>query len=726
MTPTFTSGSNSTSDESSSLNSPGNNVPSAAFTIQVHAHKPSVTESPHVHFDDFSSDQLQLFSPFSLSPHDTHRGETMGISLGKLPKDTERSRSQDDSLPCNPSHETPSPGPTDTGYASEGQYLLKGKARKGKEKFGKPKGNKDSKPKALDTSNTGEKDGDYASDGGYLSASSSKSQGKSSGKVKSRAMAFFRRRAKKAGRGSDDEDEDSIPPVPAIPILPRPSSPKPLERRAAPSSPTRSGFSPLTLNLTSPPASPPRRRVSKSPPPVHARATFPQQSNHLSMPQGPASTLVVSASAPIVLTPAATAATFPLPPSMPGTPLSTASFPTSAPPSMQFATVVPKSLTVSSSRQHLGIPPPAPPPTLPLPQPPPSPSTSPSGMSPPLPVTPTTPSRKGAPARPIPVVPTTPGSTRPLTPRRAASPFRPLLSPRALPTAVTHTRNGEFYASEGDRPNGKEATGRQRSGTGGLGSPAFLQRRIQHGPPPSPRHPPPDVPLPPSPCPTPGIRPHTPLGSPSKFHEHFSSVSSVPSSQFLSTPKSMSPSPSTAALSESSSGPSVRSSRISSVSERSEEPVIRDSLNMLEYSRPTTSASTISEVSYGQPIPSSFGRRAMDLKSQFSDRSDVSSSIYSQTMHRGNYSVTTYDDDDADVDDAAPKSSVDEDDDVSVYPSDDKTAGRRTMYLVEHGELDENGDEVVIAGSHYWAGHEVPPPLPPLPPLPTRPGPGYF
>ena len=98
-------------------------------------------------------------------------------------------------------------------------------------------------------------------------------------------------------------------------------------------------------------------------------------------------------------------------------------------------------------------------------------------------------------------------------------------------------------------------------------------------------------------------------------------------------------------------------------------------------------------------------------------------------MHRDNGSVTIHDDDDTDVDDAAPKSYVDEDDDASVYPSDDKTAGRRTMYLVEHGELDENGDEIVIAGSHYWAGHEVPPPLPPLPPLPpmrTRPGPGYF
>ncbi|KAH0835697.1 hypothetical protein J3R83DRAFT_9473 [Lanmaoa asiatica] len=720
------------SDESSSLNSPSNNAPSAAVTaIQVHTHKPSVTESPHVHFGDFSSDHLQLFSPFALSPHGAHHGEIKGNSLGKFPRDSERSRSQDDGLCRNPSHESPSPGPADIGYTSEGQYLSIGKVSKGKDNPGKLKGNKGLKPKALDISKTGEKDGDYASDGGYLSASSNKSQGKSPSKVKSRAMAFFRRRPKKYGRGSDDEDEDSIPPVPAIPILPRPSSPKPLERRAAPSSPTRSGFSPLTLNLTNPPASPPKRRVSKSPPPVHARATLPQRSDHFSLPQWSASPLAESTSAPTLLTSVATAATFPLPPSMPGTPLSTASFPATLTPPSQLGTgagSIPKSLTAPPSRHHLSIPPPAPPPTLPLPQPPPSPSTLPNGMLPPLPATPTTPSRRGSPARPIPVVPTTPGSTRPLTPRRAASPFRPLLSPRTLPSAVSHTRNGENpNGSEGNQFNG-EVTGRQRSGTAGLGStPAFLQRRIQHGLPPSPRPPPPDVPLPPSPGPSPSTRPHTVISSPSKFHEHLSSVSSVPLSQFLSTPMSMSPSPSIATLSGSSSGLSVRSSHVSSASDRSEEPANHDSLNVLEYSRPTTSASTFSEVSYGQPITSRFSRPTTDVKSQFSDRSEVSSSIYSPTMHRDNSSVTTYDDDGADVDDTAPKSCVDEDeDDASMYPSDDKTAGRRTMYLVEHGELDENGDEIVIAGSHYWSGHEVPPPLPPLPPMPTRPGPGYF
>ncbi|KAG2346047.1 hypothetical protein BDR05DRAFT_997594 [Suillus weaverae] len=35
------------------------------------------------------------------------------------------------------------------------------------------------------------------------------------------------------------------------------------------------------------------------------------------------------------------------------------------------------------------------------------------------------------------------------------------------------------------------------------------------------------------------------------------------------------------------------------------------------------------------------------------------------------------------------------DDDTSFYPSDEKTAGRRTMYLVENGQaLDEDGDVV--------------------------------
>ncbi|KAG9312655.1 hypothetical protein JVU11DRAFT_7071 [Chiua virens] len=707
VTPAFTSGSNSMSD-ASSFHSPANNAPSAAIaTIQIHTHKPSLTESPHVHFSDFSSDQLQLFSPFALSPYGIHHGENKDNSVGKPPKDTERSHSQDESFRRDPNHETPELACGDSGYTSEGQYLSKVKVSKGKDK---PKGKKGWRPKTPDKSS--EKDTEYASDGGYISASSSKSQGKSSGKVKSRAMAFFRRRPKRSA--SDDDDDVSIPPVPALPTLPRPSSPKPLERRAVPSSPTRSGFSPLSLNLTNPPVSPPRRRVSNSPPPAHARPAPLQRPDHLSAPQRPASSPTTSASIPLLLTPPATV---PLPLSVPGTPLSTASFPATVS-SMRHVSgtgSISKQLTASSSRQHLSIPPPAPPPTLPLPQPPPSPSLSINGQ---LPMTPTMQSRRGSPARPIPVAPTTSGSTQPLTPRRTASPFRPILSPRSLPGSESSQFNGKVVIAK------RSATAL----SGGIGSaPAFLQRKIQHGPPPSPRRPPPDAPLPPSPFLSATTRPRTPMSTPSKFHEHLSSVSSVPLSEVLSAPMSKSPSPSTATLSGSSSGPSVRSSHISSISERYDEPAIRDSSNKLKFLRPTTSASSMSESSYSQPISSTFGGPAIDLQSQISDRSDNSSSVYSPPIHRDSSSVTTCDDDDADVDDVAPKSFVDvEDDDASMYPSDDKTAGRRTMYLLDHGELDESGDEIVINGSRYWDNSEVPPPVPPLPPMPTRPGPGYF
>src|ERR1700709_2891557 len=97
-------------------------------------------------------------------------------------------------------------------------------------------------------------------------------------------MAFFRRKPKKSWQVSDDENEDYMPPVPAMPPMPVPSSPKPLRHLAAPSSPTRSGFTPLTLNFNaSPPGSsaglgrkdrftPPSARVAPpSPTPPSAR-----------------------------------------------------------------------------------------------------------------------------------------------------------------------------------------------------------------------------------------------------------------------------------------------------------------------------------------------------------------------------------------------------------------------------------------------------------------------
>jgi hypothetical protein len=112
----------------------------------------------------------------------------------------------------------------------------------------------------------------------------------------------------------------------------------------------------------------------------------------------------------------------------------------------------------------------------------------------------------------------------------------------------------------------------------------------------------------------------------------------------------------------------------------------------------------------------------MRLASRFSDRSEISSSIYPPTTHRDSASVSAYDDEDADVEEVGTnKSAIDEDDsDASVYPSDDKTAGRRTMYLMEHGAVDETDDEVVIAGNQFWSEGRV------HPPLPTRPGPGFF
>ncbi|KIK77347.1 hypothetical protein PAXRUDRAFT_835010 [Paxillus rubicundulus Ve08.2h10] len=761
ITPTLTYASNTTSDESSSLNSPHNNPSTAVVSgFQVHVHKPSVTQPPHVHFGDFSSEQLQLFSPFALSPPSPTpvlKSHDNATSLTGLSRDTERVWSQDDTLRHNHSHDNPGRGPADAGYSSEGQYLSKGKGAKAKDKPDKKKIKKASKPKALDLSKSDARDTEYTSDGGYLSASSNKSQGKSSSKGKSRAMAFFRRRTKKSQLGSDDEDEDAIPPVPAIPALPKPSSPKPLERRTTPSSPTRSGFTPLTLNF-----SPPKRRASKSPPRVRV-TTSPSPSprpSDRSASQAPASPLVTSASAPVALTPAATAATFPLPPSTPGTPSSTASLPRTSTPPAQFPPMAPsRPAAVPSSRHHLGIPPPAPPPTLPLPQPPPSPST-PSRMmsliSPvlPSPVRPTTPSRRGIPGRPLPPAPIpigpalTPGMQQPqaLSPRRGSSPYRSLLSPKGPPLdqAVPQIPYGEGYrgsavlrhhrhsakssdpSSEGDPVKGRQIiVGRQQSEPSGLAgfvvTSAYLQRRVPHGVPPSPPHPPPDAPLPqlPPASSTPSARPRTPVNSPSKFHEHFSSVSSVPLSRILSVPPSASPSPSTATRSGSSSGPSVSSSLTSlSASDRSD-PQTHEPLGTPDYWRPATSASSTSEVNYGRPTPSSFDSPSRRLVSRFSDRSEASLSVYPPTTRLD--SASAYDDD-ADVEEVdGRKSAFDEEaDDASVYTSEDKTAGRRTMYLVESGAVDENGDEIVIAGSQYWHGGHV------HPPLPTHPRPGFF
>ncbi|KAH7886751.1 hypothetical protein F5I97DRAFT_1045041 [Phlebopus sp. FC_14] len=278
QTPALTCGSNTTSDESSSLNSPRNNNSSAGVSgLQAHTRKPSATEPPHVHFEDFSSDQLQLFSPLTLSPRSPAPSNASKVS-GDLPSSAE------------------------VGCSSEGHSLSKGKGGKQEKKA------KKSKPKALDLSKSEGRETDYTSDGGYLSASSNKSQGKSPSKGKSRAIAFFRRRPKKSQRGSDDEDDNGIPPVPAIPAIPRPSSPKPLRYHGTAPSPTRTGFTSLTLNFSSPPASPPRR-TSKSPPPPHMAAvpssSPPRRSKDLSHPLHSPSFVPASASAASTFNPAA-------------------------------------------------------------------------------------------------------------------------------------------------------------------------------------------------------------------------------------------------------------------------------------------------------------------------------------------------------------------------------------------------------------------------------------
>lgn len=72
-------------------------------------------------------------------------------------------------------------------------------------------------------------------------------------------------------------------------------------------------------------------------------------------------------------------------------------------------------------------------------------------------------------------------------------------------------------------------------------------------------------------------------------------------------------------------------------------------------------------------------------------------------------------------------------DDASCYPSDEKTAGRRTMYLLEQGHVDDNGDTVVMAGSRFWGGtsNANSPRIgtgmnASLPPMPVRPRRRYF
>ncbi|KAG2368443.1 hypothetical protein BDR07DRAFT_71307 [Suillus spraguei] len=396
LTPALTFGSHTTSDDSSTTSSPKNNV---AYTRQIHMYKPSVFEPPHVHFDDFASAQLALsLPPPSASVNEKERPGSMSNSSGKPSNDIHQS-SEDIVRQMDRKCATPSSAKSEADYMSDGQYLsdsagLKKPGKlKGKDKKGKP---------VLDLRPGFDEAPGYSSDGGYLSASSSKSQGKPS-KGRSRAMAFFRRKPKKQ-RASDEEDDNYIPPVPAMPPMAVPSSPRPLKHLVAtPSSPTRSGFTPLTLTFnTSTRASSPvlHSRKDRASPPV-ARAATPS-----STPPRPFEQTVNSTPSPALVLPSMPISRAPTPNAPPSAVL---------PPISEAPATPVRSSPIPSSR-HITIRPAAPPPTQPLPQPPPS----------PMPLTPSrrAPGQLPMPPVPVRVLPVTPST--PTTPSRGLPPFRPL------------------------------------------------------------------------------------------------------------------------------------------------------------------------------------------------------------------------------------------------------------------------------------------------------------
>lgn len=143
----------------------------------------------------------------------------------------------------------------------------------------------------------------------------------------------------------------------------------------------------------------------------------------------------------------------------------------------------------------------------------------------------------------------------------------------------------------------------------------------------------------------------------------------------------------------SSSGPSVRSIRSSNApsvsTSDSHGHSSRHSGGVVD-TRPETRFSSRSETSYGKQITASI-TYAPSHSSMIDTRSNVSASVYderSSTYDEGGHDPKGAQADDEDGDDA------------SFYPSDEKTAGRLTMYLVENGQaMDEDGDV-------------LPPPLP--------------
>ncbi|KAG2155285.1 uncharacterized protein EDB93DRAFT_1247766 [Suillus bovinus] len=709
LTPALTFGSHTTSDESSTTSSPQSNVASAR---QIHTHKPSVFEPLHVHFNDFASAQLTLsLPPLSTSVNEKERPGSMSNLSGKPSNDVGHPSNEDITRQTDRKCATPSSARSEPGYVSDGQYLSDSAGFK---KSGKLKGRgKKGKPPALDFRSGFDEAPDYSSDGGYLSASSSKSQGKSS-KGKSRAMAFFRRKPKKP-RASDEEDDNYIPPVPAMPPIAVPSSPRPLKHLVAtPSSPTRSGFTPLKLNFnTSTRASSPvlNPRKDRASPPL-ARVVAPSS---IPTPPRPSEQTVTSMPSP---------SPSPVPPStpplaLPSMPISrpsTPSTPLSVVPPISQAPATPVRSSPIASPRNIAIRPAAPPPTQPLPQPPPSPMPSMSSQRapgpppmqalPPVPVrplpmppsTPTTPSRRLPPFRPAAVVP---GPTAPLVPRRhPQAQSRILSSPRPQPSHSASDSvvpqykhdNSEAsprrYQSHSVAPS-DDRTKNHPPGHGGMvrrqhsemPPPPFLQRRM-HGVQGSPRHPPPDSPLPQ----IPNAHPMHPPAFPSKFHEHFSSVSSMGYT---------SPALRSTSGSGSSSGPSVRSIRSSNApsvsTSDSHGRSSRHSEGVVD-THPDKRSSLHSESSYGKRNTASIAY-SQSQSSVLDTRSDISASVYDERS-------STHDEDGGN-DPKGAHADDEDDDDASLYPSDEKTAGRRTMYLVENGQaLEEDGDV-------------FPPPLPP-------------
>ncbi|KAH7909007.1 hypothetical protein BJ138DRAFT_1127993 [Hygrophoropsis aurantiaca] len=710
-TPTLILGSNTTSDESSSLSSPQTYV--AASVVQT-----PVIESPtmpHIHFDDVKP--LEPLTP-SLSPSQKTRPEVYESDEGKSKKSGESTGTWARKLQPN---RKPA---DDSGYLSEGQYLTDektlGKQSKEKSKT-KPKSTpttpkKQDSAKAQKQSSPNPREGStergYVSDGGYMSASSSKSKGSK----KSKAMSFFRRKNKnKGGQQDSDDEDDRIPPVPPMPLPAVPSSPKPLRHHpgAAPSSPTRTGFYPLSLPFSAgstsvgssemekrkgiAPLNSPRPSDTSSKPPSLTLSPPPTSKFARSVRpiDSPNTPLSVSIFPPTPLS----AATFP------GNSVSASTLPNTPISASGSSHSVPR-LSFPSSRHG---PPPAPPPNQPLPQLPPSPSRPvpsrpipalPSAVSNSVPRRVPSPSPLGMRGAKVDISPprSQPFPPRPIPPHSAIDPFLAPIIPLGRFNADGTARRYNSSATESNvelRPAGHQhssALRKQRSDaaldvsrnadkdkelgktenqpepdfvSNAVGArttpPPYSQKQVSlsHGLPSSP-HPNRrgfDLPQPP---PLHAIQSSSrPSERDSKFHEHLSSVSSNTLAQILNTPLTPRRPPSNGSGSNRTHSSEPSSVSRQSSSEQSFGQVMRSSQS--SYGQPSAKPSFTStdldslrrlEQGYSRPVKSSFH--------------------------------------DSDSEDDGGRIAEPDDDDASFYPSDEKTAGRRTMYLVENGG--ESGD----------------------------------